>query len=164
VTQSLRDGARRPLTVGEIALARGIFGDAIDYDRAQVANRKWIFFQPRSITMAPTGCIHFHPKGRNYRDDFADASLDLQGLFIHEMTHIWQHQSGIFLPLRRHPFCRYDYSLKPGWRLGRYGLEQQAEIVRHIFLLRRGAAIPGAPPLEQYRGILPFAGIHDRIV
>ncbi|HSX54139.1 MAG TPA: vgr related protein [Sphingomonas sp.] len=162
MTEGSRSGTRRPLTAGEIALASGIFGDAIDYDRAGIANRKWIFFQPRAITMAPMGCIHFHPGGGNYRDDFTHAPLDLQGLFIHEMTHVWQHQKGIFLPLRRHPFCRYDYSLKPGWRLERYGLEQQAEIIRHIFLLRRGAMLPGAPPLEQYRGILPFTGTHSR--
>ena len=154
---------RRSLTAGEVALARSIFGDAIDYARAGIAHRKWIFFQPRQVTMAPLGCIHFHPKGRNYREDFAEAPLDLQGLFIHEMAHVWQHQSGIFLPLRRHPFCRYGYSLKPGWRLARYGIEQQAEIVRHIFLLRRGAVIPGAPPLEQYSGILPFVGIDSRM-
>lgn len=147
---------RRPLTPGEVALARSVFGDAIDYARAGVANRKWIFFQPRNVTMAPTGCIHFHPHGGCYRDDFATAGLDLQGLFIHELVHVWQYQQGIFLPLRRHPFCRYDYSLRPGWRLARYGLEQQAEIVRHVFLLGRGAHLPGAPPLNQYRGILPF--------
>ena len=87
---------------------------------------------------------------------FCDRNLSLQGLFIHEMVHVWQHQSGIFLPLKRHPFCRYDYSLKPGWTLNRYGIEQQAEIIRHIFLLRRGVAIAGAPPLSQYDGILPF--------
>lgn len=152
----------RLLTSGEVALASSVFGDAIDYARATIANRKWIFFQPRQVAMAPLGCIHFHPKGCNYREDFAAASLDLQGLFIHEMVHIWQHQQGIFLPLRRHPFCRYGYSLKPGWRLHRYGLEQQAEIVRHVFMLRRGALLPGAPPLEQYRGILPFTGIDRR--
>jgi hypothetical protein len=154
--------ARRPLTSGEIALARSVFGDAIDYDRAGIAHRKWAFFQPRQVVMAPTGCIHFHPRGTHYRDDFATASLDLQGLFIHELVHVWQHQQGIFLPLRRHPFCRYGYSLKPGWRLARYGLEQQAEIVRHVFLLRRGAHLPGAPPLDQYRGILPFTGTDER--
>ncbi|QDX25706.1 vgr related protein [Sphingomonas suaedae] len=147
---------RRPLTPGEIALSRSVFGDAIDYASARVANRKWIFFQPKRVTMAPLGCIHFHPAGGNYRDDFADAHLGLQGHFIHEMTHIWQHQRGIFLPLRRHPFCRYDYALKPGWTLDRYGIEQQAEIVRHIFLLGRGAVIPGAPPIAHYRSILPF--------
>ncbi|ODP39451.1 vgr related protein [Sphingomonas turrisvirgatae] len=153
---------RRALTQGEITLARTMFGDAIDYARASIANRKWIFFQPRTVTMAPLGCIHFHPGGGSYREDFATAGLDLQGLFIHEMVHIWQHQQGIFLPIRRHPFCRYGYSLKPGWTLRRYGLEQQAEIVRHVFLLRNGALLPGAPPLEQYRGVLPFSGVDER--
>jgi hypothetical protein len=75
------------------------------------------------------------------------------------MTHVWQHQKGIWLPLARHPFCRYSYTMKPGWPLHRYGLEQQAEIVRHSFLLREGAVVPGAPPLAQYCGILPFGSI-----
>ncbi|MEZ0495666.1 vgr related protein [Sphingomonas sp. IW22] len=146
----------RPLTPEEVALARSVFGDAIDYAQVGVANRKWAFFQPRNVTMAPLGSIHFHPGGGLYCSDFACADVDRQGLFIHEMVHVWQHQKGMFLPIRRHPFCRYDYSLKPGWRLDRYGIEQQAEIVRHIFLLTRGRIVPGAPPLEQYRGILPF--------
>jgi hypothetical protein len=74
------------------------------------------------------------------------------------MTHVWQAQQrgAFYLVLMRHPFCRYAYSLKPGWPLARYGLEQQAEIVKHAFWLREGLAVPGAPPLEQYRGILPF--------
>lgn len=146
----------RPLTEGEVALARTVFGDAIDYAAVGVENRKWAFFQPRNVTMAPRGNIHFHPKGGLYCNDFACTHPDAQGLFIHEMVHVWQHQQGIFLPLKRHPFCRYDYSLKPGWRLHRYGLEQQAEIVRHVFLLRSNRVVPGAPPLDQYRGILPF--------
>lgn len=146
----------RPLTPGEIALARGVFHDAIDYAQVRIARRKWAFFQPRDTVMAPSGCIHFHPAGTAYRDDFAAAALTDQGLFVHEMVHIWQHQRGIFLPLVRHPFCRYDYALKPGQPLHRYGIEQQGEIVRHAFLLRHGAVIPGAPPLTQYETLLPF--------
>lgn len=148
--------ARRSLTPGEIALARSVFGDAIDYEAAAVARRKWIFFQPRDRAMAPTGCIHFHPADPCYHDDFKDAHLHEQGVFIHEMTHVWQHQRGIYLPLARHPWCRYDYTLKPGQPFRRYGLEQQAEIVRHAFLLRRGATVPGAPSLAQYATLLPF--------
>lgn len=150
--------AKRPLTPGEIALARGVFGDAIDYGQAAVANRKWAFFQPRHVAMAPTGCIHFHPKGGLYCEDFAAARIDAQALFLHEMTHVWQTQrkGRWYLPLMRHPLCRYDYALRPGWRLERYGIEQQAEIVRHVFLLKQGRHVPGALPLENYRGILPF--------
>lgn len=108
--------------------------------------------------MAPTGHIHFHPRSQLYCDDFAGAALSLQGLFIHEMTHVWQTQQKgrWYLPLMRHPLCCYHYSLKPGWALHRYGIEQQAEIVRHVFLLSRGQHIPGAPSRESYRGILPF--------
>ncbi|MES2442611.1 MAG: vgr related protein [Pseudomonadota bacterium] len=146
----------RPLTAAEVALARSVFHGAIDYARARIHNRKWAFFQPRRTTMAPLGHIHFHPEGGLYRDDFGHAPLEAQGLFIHEMVHVWQHQRGIFLPLRRHPFCRYDYALVPGRPLARYGLEQQGEIVRHAFLLRHGAAVPGAAPLADYEAILPF--------
>jgi hypothetical protein len=146
----------RPLTPAERDLAESVFGKAIDYDPVTLRRRKWFPFQPRRAAMAPSGHIHFHPKGDLWSDDFGAEPLHRQGLFIHEMTHVWQHQRGIWLPIARHPFCRYSYSLKPGWPLARYGLEQQAEIVRHAFLLREGAHIPGAPPLERYRTILPF--------
>lgn len=146
----------RPLTEGEIALARSIFGDAIDYARVKVHARKWWPFQFKRIALAPDGNLWFNPKGELYCDDFCDRGMARQGLFIHEMTHVWQHQQGVNLILKRHPFCRYDYALKPGWTLKRYGLEQQAEIVRHVFLLRAGERVPGAPSLDQYDGILPF--------
>ncbi|MGF1549098.1 MAG: vgr related protein, partial [Sphingomonadaceae bacterium] len=144
-------------------LAASIFGKAVDYDQVRLNRRKWFPFQPKKTLMAPDGKIWFHPKGPHWCNDFARASLKRQALFLHEMTHIWQHQSGICLPLKRHPFARYSYSLKPGWPLKRYGLEQQAEIVRHAFLLRQGAKVRGAPPLATLESILPerFA-LHKR--
>ena len=146
----------RSLTKAETALAHSVFGNAIDYDRVRISNRKWWWFQPREVAMAPRGAIHYHPKGSLYCDDFCGRDISDQGLFIHEMTHVWQYQSGMNLLLRRHPFCRYDYSLKPGWPLHRYGIEQQAEIVRHYFEKREGRNIRGAPVLAQYKSILPF--------
>ncbi|WP_407673024.1 hypothetical protein [Novosphingobium beihaiensis] len=109
--------------------------------------------------MAPCGHLHFHPRAEYYCDDFSQSAPGLQGLFIHEMTHVWQTQTKgrWYLPLMRHPFCRYDYTLQPGWKLERYGIEQQAEIVSHVFLLSRGFLVRGAQPLERYRGVLPFA-------
>lgn len=147
---------RRPLTSGEIALAYNMFGDAIDYARAAISHGKWAFFQPANVTMAPLGTIHFHPKGGLYRDDFADAPLDLQGLLIHELVHVWQHQQGLFLPLRRHPFCRYRYTLVPGRPFRRYGIEQQAEIIRHAFLLRHVDRLPNVPDAGRLEALLPF--------
>lgn len=151
-------GETRPLTRDEIDLARSVFGDAIDYARVEVRNKKWAFFQPAATVMAPMGHLHFNPAGDLYCDDFCAAPLDRQGLFIHEMTHVWQAQvhGRWYLPLMRHPFCRYDYALRPGQLLKRYGIEQQAEIVRHYFMQREGRIIGGAPGLESYRAILPF--------
>lgn len=110
--------------------------------------------------MAPSGHLHFHPLSSAYCEDFGRARLSLQAHFIHEMVHVWQSQrkGRWYLPLARHPFCRYHYTLRPGWLLDRYGIEQQAEIVRHAFLLASGQSVPGAPPLESYRAILPFTG------
>lgn len=146
----------RSLTDAERKLAASVFGLAINYAQVRIVRQRWWPLQTRNIAMAPNGNIYFHPDSELWSDDFAAAHVQRQGLFIHEMTHVWQHQKGIWLPLARHPFCRYSYALKPGWPLHRYGLEQQAEIVRHFFLIREGALVPGAPPLDQYRGILPF--------
>lgn len=151
-------GGERGLTEGEVALAKSVFGDAVDTGKVRLKRRRWFPFQPRSVLMAPNGHIHFHPQSPSWCEDFSVQPLELQGLFIHEMTHVWQAQTRgqWYLPLMRHPLCRYGYSLKTGWPLERYGIEQQAEIIRHAFLLRNGRVIPGAPSLDQCRAILPF--------
>jgi len=144
----------RPLASGEIALARSIFGDAIDYGRVKLVRRKWWPFQARGIVMAPTGNIHFHPQSHLWSDDFSKERLSLQGLFIHEMTHVWQAQARgrFYLVLMRHPFCRYTYQLEKGRPFDRYGLEQQAELVRHRFMADRGVTTADLPE----PGFLPF--------
>ncbi len=137
-----------------------IFGNAIDCSAVRIRRRRWFPLQPRQTTMAPMGHLHFHPGSASYCDDFSAASVPLQGHFIHEMTHVWQVQTKgrWYLVLRRHPFCRYDYAFKPGWPLERYGLEQQAEIVRHAFLLRRGGMVPGVSDRHAYDGLVRFPG------
>ncbi len=153
-------GSERRLTEGEVALARSVFGTAIAYDRVTIRRRKFFPFQPRHITMAPRGHLHFHPLGDAYSDDFSRLPPFRQGLFIHEMTHVWQTQSRgeWYLILHRHPLCRYSYSLKPGWALERYGIEQQAEIVRHAFLLRRGVRLAGIADAAAYDRLVDFPG------
>jgi hypothetical protein len=152
-------GEERPLTAGECDLVASVFGRAIDTAKVRIRRRRWHPLQPPRVTMAPCGHIHFPPASPFYCDDFAAASLDRQGLFIHEMTHVWQAQKRgrFYLPLMRHPFCRYDYRLKPGWPLSRYGIEQQAEIVRHGFLLRNGAAPHGISDKASYEQLLDFS-------
>ncbi len=146
-------------------LARSVFGNAVDYAPVTIRRRKFFPFQPRQVAMAPCGHIHFHPGASAYCDDFAAASLSRQGLFIHELTHVWQTQrrGRFYLPVHRHPFCRYDYSLKPGWSLERYGIEQQAEIVRHAFLLRQGATLAGVGDARAYEMLVRFPGQVKRL-
>jgi len=134
-----------------------MFGTSIDYARVRIVRGRWWPFQPKGIVMAPTGNIHFHPADPRWSDDYAAEAVSLQGLFIHEMTHVWQAQTRgkYYLPLMRHPFCRYGYQLQQGRRFDVYGLEQQAEIVRHRFLADRGVNVPQLCE----RNLLPFEGI-----
>ena len=153
-------GGERPLTPGEIELARTVFGTAINYGKVTIRRRKWFPLQPRRVTMAPRGHLHFHPLGQNYCDDFSSASLTMQAHFIHEMTHVWQTQTlgDWYLVTRRMPWARYDYSLRPGWPLEKYGIEQQAEIVKHAFLLRNGMKLAGMADVAAYDVLVNFPG------
>ena len=153
-------GGERHLTPGEVELARTIFGDAIDYGAVTLRRKKWFPFQPKRITMAPRGHLHFHPEGQAYCDDFSTASLQRQGLLIHELTHVWQTQTrgDWYLVLHRHPFCRYDYALKPGQPLTTYGIEQQAMIVQHAFWLRHGGKIAGVGDKSAFDMLVRFPG------
>ena len=153
-------GGTRELTPGEIALARSMFGNAIDYTRVTIRRRKFFPLHPRHVTMAPRGHLHFHPDASHYCDDFAEAPLVQQAHFIHEMTHVWQTptRGKWYLILNRHPWCRYDYALKPGWKLAQYGIEQQAEIVRHAFLMRQGAQVAGVADKAAYAALVDFPG------
>ena len=141
-------------------LARSVFGTAIDYDAVRIRRRKWFPFQPRRVTMAPRGHIHFHPLGTAYCNDFSRESLRRQGLLIHELVHVWQVQTRgrWFLLLNRMPWARYDYTLKPGWPLTRYGMEQQAMIVQHAFWLRNGMKVAGVADEAVYSLLVRFPG------
>ena len=148
----------RSLTAGERELVGSIFHLAVEPRQVRIYRTPWWPLQPAKVAMAPTGHVHIRGDGPLWRDDYATADAGLQGLFLHEMTHVWQAQrwGRWYLPLHRHPFCRYAYAIVPDRPFARYGLEQQGEIVRHVHLLRSGHSLPGAPPLEQLESILPF--------
>ncbi|WP_206435981.1 hypothetical protein [Altericroceibacterium xinjiangense] len=48
--------------------------------------------------------------------------------------------------------------MKPGWSLTDYGIEQQAEIVRHAFLLKNGIRPRGVTDPAAYRQLVDFPG------
>lgn len=151
MSEALLSGARasRPLTPGEQSLARSVFAEAIDYAAVRIHYRNFVFWQGASYIITPNGHIYLGRKLRGLTD-FSAAGLAMQGLFIHEMAHVWQHQQGINVLLRggleqvRH-FCgfnQYRYRLEAGKALGRYKLEQQGEILRHCFLAQHGQPTP----------------------
>ena len=146
----------RPLTKGEIKIARSVFGDSIDYTPVRIARRKWWPFQPRETLMSPCGHVHVHPASTLWSEDYSAERIELQGLLMHELTHVLQAQERgrFYLPLMRHPFCRYGYRIVPGRPFDRYGIEQQGELVRHLFFARNGRTLPGMASREALERIV----------
>ena len=136
----MRPGAFRTLTAGERRLAHEMFGETLD------SARVWIFaipVWPRAFV--PGGRLLVWPAGQAARD-FSQASLMLQGVFVHELTHVWQAQSGVNLlaaKLRAGDGREaYAYELSETCDFSRLNIEQQAMVVQHAFLAARGGSAP----------------------
>jgi hypothetical protein len=124
------------LTAGETALARRLFGDAIDYAKVRIIGRRYLPFQPKNCAMTPNGSMYFHHSC--WCDDFAAAGVAGQHWFMHEMTHVWQHQLGY--PVRLRGAVRigldYHYRLRPGADLADFNMEAQGDLLADYFVLR----------------------------
>lgn len=140
--------AGRHLTAGEIAMARTVFGNSIDYSKVRVHTSSYLPAQVQGDNIiTPDGELYC---SKNYCADFSKEGLGTQKLFIHEMTHVWQYQNHVLDPrfeavkeLVRH-FGRYSdvypYKLDKSKDLTDYNLEQQADMVSDYY----GARQPGA--------------------
>jgi hypothetical protein len=141
---------RRALTAGEIALGRGVFGDTIAWNAVRVLQTPSLPFG----AMVPMGKTIVFGRWRAARD-FADAPLNEQGWFMHELAHVWQAARGTVLAAAKLGALgkkAYTYAPKEGVAFGRYNIESQAEIVRHLFLARASkpeATAPDRTWLEQ---------------
>jgi hypothetical protein len=154
---------KRPdLTSGEIALARTIFGDRINYDIPKVFHKKWpVSFgsQPDDRVTAPDGSIYFPPTHPDYRDDFSTgASIEQQAEFLHEMMHVFQDQQGISVGPAHLVNGDYSYDLSDGKPFDKLGVEQQAQIVEDYFRLKHGLGPVSSNqksfPLSAYERVL----------
>lgn len=138
----------RALTPGETALARRVFGDAIQLEGVRIHRGGFGGF---AVTV---GRRLFLPAALS-RLDFAKTDHRLQALFIHELVHVWQFQSRPFRTLGSWaltaagggygpgmPGYRYSLPLKP---FNRLNLEQQASVVEHRFLWDSGVRPAAAP-------------------
>ncbi|MBL8543674.1 MAG: hypothetical protein JNJ63_07665 [Hyphomonadaceae bacterium] len=142
--REMGDWRRRALTAGEIALARPIFGDEIDWRRVRILQA------PRAFgfgAMVPFGRTIVFSRWRAV-NDFSQAPPVDQGWFVHELMHVWQAARGIVLAsakLNALGKQAYIYTPSAGARLRDYNIERQAEIARHLHLARIGAYEAGMP-------------------
>jgi hypothetical protein len=127
----------RPLTSGEIAMARLVFADAIDYSRVAVHDRGYFPFglQHRQTAVTPNGSMYF-PKDC-FEEDFSARGIGSQMWFMHELTHVWQFQLGYWVKMRGaiRVGLAYGYTLAPGRRLADYNMEAQGNIIADYFAL-----------------------------
>lgn len=128
----------RSLTAGEIAMARRLFGDALDYARVRIYNRRYLPFgmQPENCAMTPNGAMYFHASC--CLDDFAAANEHGRHWFMHEMVHVWQHQLGYAVRLRGavRIGLPYHYDLVAGNTLADYNMEAQGDVLADYFVLK----------------------------
>lgn len=135
-------GPLRKLTPGEMALLGQIFKGSMEYDQVRIHHKKWSAFQADDRAMSPDGETWYSPVDKDYSDDFSKENLDdataaqRVATFIHEMTHVWQKQSGI--PVIQRGLLNRDYSYVPGEDFNNYGIEAQAKMVEDYFLLKNG--------------------------
>ncbi|WP_201587564.1 type IV secretion protein Rhs [Psychrobacter jeotgali] len=122
----------RPLSSGEVALARSIFGDSLDISNIRLKTAWWVL---KNYAVSPNGHIYFHPA--DWIADFSQATMGKQSWLIHELTHVWQLQQGLKVVRGALINRRYRYELEVGKSFFKYGIEQQASMVQDYFLHRQ---------------------------
>jgi hypothetical protein len=156
--------AHRPLTAGEIALAREMFGEAIDYGPV----RLWA--QPFGFSRVFVAGRWF---GRDWivwpqpqlLEDYAAPEVPAHKVatLIHELVHVWQAQQGVNLAFAKLKSGdrrdSYAYEIGPDTLWAHLNIEQQAMAVEDEFRRRKGGAVELlADAGAAYRRISPFEG------
>ncbi|WP_370601541.1 PAAR domain-containing protein [Pseudomonas nitroreducens] len=141
-TVSLPEGEKRALTPGEIAIARTVFKDSIDYSQVKIHHGGWwLFLGFQNTAVTPNGEMYFPKSTDLYKDDFSTTGAGRdKALFMHEMTHVWQYQLGYWVKwhalwVTSRGSAAYEYDLKAGGRLSDYNMEQQGEIVSDYYMI-----------------------------
>jgi len=138
----------RELTQNEIALARTVFKDCINYKAVRLYNRT---IQP--VGQAKNRAVAYNNKisfpGTSYSNDFGlDDDVIKQSVFIHELFHVWQQQNDVLdtridfisemIEHKGDYQACYRYTLDENKDLLDYDFEQQAAIVNDYFLWQSG--------------------------
>ena len=136
-------------------MASLLFGDAIDYRRVRIYNRRYMPFQPRNCAMTPNGSMYFHRSC--FLPDYTRGDPPVVHWFVHELVHIWQHQLGYAVRLRGavRIGLPYTYELAPGKTLADFNMEAQSELLADYFVLKHmGSSV--AMRQQRYANSLPL--------
>ncbi len=119
----------RQLTAREKEIIAGIFGSQLNTDIVRM-HLSPLGYKDVAGAVASERDVYIY--GRNRRNDFGRESSDDLGIFIHEMTHVWQFQTK-----RQHTVVisdQYKYTLEAGARFQDYNIEQQAAMIEDYLL------------------------------
>ncbi|WP_082113895.1 PAAR domain-containing protein [Chromobacterium vaccinii] len=151
VNETLPPPDVRPMTAGEIAMAKTVFKDSLDYGKVKIHNGGLMGQPNRSNNaMTPKGEIHFPTS--DYLPDYSTVSDTIKIWFIHEMGHVWQYQMGYSVVwagiklgakggysddgVKGAPAPAYRYNLEgadKGKTLPDFNMEQQADLIAHYY-------------------------------
>jgi hypothetical protein len=153
----------RPLTPGEIAMAREVFGDALRYDTVRIWAQPVRRFDRAFVVGRWFGRDWIVWPAATLPADFSapDVPLRRSAVLIHELVHVWQAQQGLNLLWAKlkagdGPDC-YAYELRDDTLWERLNLEQQAMAVEDECRRRRGGEVELADAASAlYRRISPF--------
>jgi hypothetical protein len=150
------DPTCRKMTKDEIAMARPIFGSSIAYEKVCIFKRPSIYkiFNEDSIAATILSNIYLSPQMGANKDNYGQTSRqeDAAGIFMHELTHVWQNQNLKKQQNEQDP--DYSYTLSPHLKFTDYNREQQAEIVHGYFEMRRTIIHP--PSREFCAKLVPY--------
>ncbi|WP_426101666.1 hypothetical protein [Massilia sp. TSP1-1-2] len=131
------DDETRPLTAGEIAMAKVLFKDSINYKNVTVHNGDFIPFgkQDQDTAITPFGSIYF-PK-KHFVEDFSVSDDQDRHWLIHELVHVWQfqHLYPVFHRGVMHYGLDYKYKLDEKNHLGDYNMEAQGDLLADYWAL-----------------------------
>lgn len=136
---SQTEGVLRRMTNGEIALAKTLYSEEINYAKVWIHCDSYLpmGLQSKNVAMTPNGEVYFR-EGYYFADFSSDrVSTDSKHVFLHELCHVWQYQHGMMVKLRGLFSWAVDYRYDlTRSRLSDYSMEQQASLVSDYCFLR----------------------------
>lgn len=125
----------RKLTPQEIAIARSVFGDALDTSQVELTDS--------GVPLAGDNAVAFPNRVVFPPGTLSHPEANFNGWLVHELTHIWQYQRGHLVPQLAVDAALGDYNYDgpeglvaahaAGKRFGQFSFEEQGNILRHYW-------------------------------